>query len=127
MTTAKKSAASRRTKSEDLAAEAATPAKPKGSPNLYPFAALPRRQRAQFMRKLDVVMTRQDALDVSEDGTLELSDAAEAYELMADMEDLLAVAAEDADAFSAWAAKAGDGEITDLLTWYIARFSVGEA
>lgn len=116
-------------KVEALAAEAVPAQRPDGAPDLWPFLSLPRRQRAKMLATLGNLTSRQAALDrlADADGEMDLADAAQAYELLADAEDMLAVAAVDPAAYGDWAAKATDADLTRLLAWYMERFQVGEA
>lgn len=115
--------------SDVMAADAVKVRKPKGSPNLWPFQQLPRRKRAEFLRKLATLQETQKGLSLSEDGNVEpdISDAAGVFDLLADLEDTLRIVAEDADAFDAWVAKCSDTQLQQLSTWYMDRFQVGEA
>jgi|SRR5690554_3645984 len=128
--TAKKTTSTRR-RSEELATEANVPARPKGSPELVPFAALPRRQRAEFLRHMAKVASAEEHIrriaEVSDDGEYSIADGAAMLELVADMEDTLAVVAKDPEAFRTWASQASDDAISELTNWYLARFQPGEA
>src|SRR4051794_40215284 len=121
MPTAKKTAPAR-SKTEELAAEATPAVKPEGSPALFPFVGLPRRKRAHLLRALETVSSRQDTLDVQDEGGDTLADAAAVYDLLADIEDLLRTVAADVEVFDAWAAECGDEDLAALLTWYMERF-----
>lgn len=112
---------------EAVAAEVNPPEKPAGSPNLWPFQGLPRRKRATFLRMLEPVLPALQGVDVGADGTAGIGAAAALYAAMADLQDALAVVAVNHGAFMAWADKAPDGDLIGLASWYLARFSVGEA
>lgn len=115
--------------SEDMAAEAraAKVRKPKGSPQLWPFAQLPRRARAEFFKPLRGI----DAASLAKagKGTPDLKDAGDLFDLLANVEDALRVVAV-ADAgvdFDEWATKADDTTLLALFQWYMDRFTPGEA
>lgn len=122
--------------SEKMAAEAVKPKKPRGAPNLWPFQALPRRQRAQFLKAFGKVQERSEKLaeldkkakaDGDEEQVGNLGDLADVYDLMADLEDALRLAAKDTDAFDKWVAGCTDNDLSALSQWYMERFDVGEA
>lgn len=114
--------------SELMAAEANPPAKPKGSPAVVPFAALPRRAKAAFFTHFQKVMERGPLLDeLTTDTEVDAGDAALLYEVLADIEDALTVIAVDTDAMEAWLTQAGDAQLLELVFWYADRFQVGEA
>lgn len=138
---AKKAAAKRPAKpaeeplSEQMAEEAKPTRKPAGSPNLYPFMALPRRTKAEFFRLFGHVLERKDHLPVQDEAAEQVKDddqgkigqLAVVYDLLADMQDGLRLAAEDPDAYDAWCNAADDQKLSDLFSWYMQRFQVGEA
>ena len=119
--------------SERMADEANPPARPDGSPDLWPFLSLPRRGRAEFLRKLAAVQTAMDGLGFTPEDTggFTLSDGAAVFDLMADVEDLLSLAVAPVDgaaaAFRAWSAAATDTALMELMAWYVAQFQPGEA
>ena len=117
--------------SDQMAQDATPPRKPKGAPALWPFQQLPRRQRAQFLRALkkveDTSHSVQSDADEDEDESSQLERAAASYEMLADLQDTLRLAARDADAFDEWANAAADADLTALSNWYMDRFQVGEA
>lgn len=115
--------------SEDMAAEAraAKVKKPKGSPQLWPFAQLPRRARADFFKPLRGIDA--ESLAKAGKGTPDLKDAGDLFDLLANIEDALrVVAVPDAGVdFDEWAAKADDPTLLALFQWYMDRFTPGEA
>lgn len=117
------------TLSEDMGAEAraAKVRKPKGSPQLWPFAQLPRRARADFFKPLRGIDA--ESLAKAGKGTPDLKDAGDLFDLLANVEDALrVVAVPDAGVdFDEWAAKADDTTLLALFQWYMDRFTPGEA
>lgn len=116
--------------SEQMAEEAraAKTRKPKGSPQLWPFAQLPRRRRADFfapLRGLNIAAL--SGIDPS--NVEDLGAAADLFSLLAGIEDALrVVAVPDAGVdFDEWAEKATDETLMALFQWYMDRFTPGEA
>lgn len=103
--------------------------KPKKSPQLWPFAQLPRRRRAQFFAPLRGVDP--DALSQVSDGgeRLSLDTAADTFELLASIEDSLRVVAvpDSGVDFDEWASACSDEDLMGLFQWYMDRFNPGEA
>lgn len=135
---AKKTAARRPApqKADDYAAEANPPEKPAGSPELLAPIDVPRRRRAEMLRALGALGKRSVELgviaeDLSEpDKELDFDDFAAAaglLDLVADIEETLAVCAADPDAFAEWAKRADEGDLLALFSWYTAQFAPGEA
>lgn len=115
--------------SEQVAADAqaAKTVKPAGSPNLWPFLHLPRRQKAQFFHKLE-------GLPVDAEGNFELDmshadmgDAAKVYDLLADIEDAMRLSATDTGAYDEWTRSCSEQDLLNLFSWYMERFQPGEA
>lgn len=117
-----------RSTSEDMAAEAVKPVKPKASPPVVPFAALSRRAKSAFFGHFQKVLD-QSAILNGLTGIEEPSsgDVAVLYEVLADIEDALTTVAVDGDAMAAWLTRAEDDQLLELLFWYADRFQVGEA
>lgn len=123
--------------SDQLAQDATPRRKPAGAPALWPFQQLPRRTRAEFLRAFGKVRKSTEALDLdhaddvdddAEDVEVDdLERAAASYEMLAELEDAMRIAARDKDAFDDWARKASDNDLTALSNWYMDRFQVGEA
>lgn len=111
--------------SDELAAEATPPTKPAGSPALVPFLAAPRRARAQFMRKIEPILTAAEKLGGQKDTSI--GTAAGVYDMLADAEDLLAQVAVDETAFREWSGPASDDDLLGLFSWYVGTFQPGEA
>ncbi len=109
--------------SEQMASEATPAEKPAGSPDLWPFAQLPRRIRGELLRAIKKLEAAQDLQGESD----KFEQAARAMDLLADVEDALALAAVgNTDGFKLWARDCSDGDLTALLAWYLDRFQVGE-
>lgn len=116
------------TVSEEMEADARGVEKPEGSPELVPFISLPRRVRADFLRAVGKITERQAEIDkMTKSKKGDMSAAVTMMELLADMEDALAVVAKPEKTFRAWALEAEDAAITDLFSWYFRAFSVGES
>jgi len=121
--------------SEAMAAEAAPAKKPAGAPAVVPFAALPRRQKAQFLSHHQALVDQSDQLqatfgqDDDEGGERSVSpaDAALLYNVLADVEDAMLAVAVDQDAMRKWLTSASDDDLFALMAWYADRFQVGEA
>lgn len=117
------------------------PAKPEGAPELVPLLQLPRRKRADVIRRLGGLRERQQHLpEPGEDDVPEqteqmspeqeketLDRAAQMFELLADFEEMLAEVAADRDEFTAWVAQADDEQLSRLAGYYLRTFQVGEA
>jgi hypothetical protein len=120
-----------RSLSDQMATESgdapATVERPAGAPGLWPFLKLPRRQKAQFFRCLKNLPTDDKGELEIDLGTMSLAVAGDAYELLADIEDSLRIAATDQKAFTTWANSAADEDVVQLFGWYMQRFQPGEA
>lgn len=121
--------------SEEFAAEA-TPVvveRPEGCPDFRPLVALPRRARAEYMRAVDVLVTKSrsnpDVVAMSGDTPEEaeqrvlaspsmLRIQADLAEMAADVEDVLRIVAVDAVAFDAWAGRATDDSVMQAFSWF---------
>lgn len=108
---------------DEMAADARRPEKPAGSPQLWPYAQLPRRMRADFFERIRSFDKFQGRLDVQGDT---ISSVADVMTFVADAEDALRIVAHQRPVFDAWVDTADDQDLTDLLMWYIDRFQVGE-
>ena len=108
--------------SDTLADETMPRPRPEGTPGLWPFLQLPRRQKAQFF---DAIKGFPEGGTIEAESTFEL--AAKAMALAADVEDALRLVARDGDAFKAWLKKADDEALFELFRWYMERYQVGEA
>lgn len=101
--------------------------RPDGAPQLWPFLKLPRRKRAEFFRAMENLPT-DDKGEVEIDlATMTMSQAADAFAILAELEDALRVVAADAKAFNTWALAASDEHVVQLFGWYMQRFQPGEA
>lgn len=123
---------------EALAAEATPAVKPAGSPDLWPFMSLPRRQRARFLGLIGPILSHADDLDGIRKSLQEqegkdadpqeaFRHAEVAYNLAADIEDALALTAAPGQDFAGWARTASDDDLMGLLNWYMETFQPGEA
>lgn len=125
--------------SDEMAADVKPVKKPRGAPALWPFLQLPRRKRAEFLRGVAAVQSRQEQIEKAAEAVkaaagqadanegVGIAQAADLYDILADIEELLLVVASDAEAFTKWANAASDDALSDLLFWYMERFQVGEA
>lgn len=112
---------------EKLAAEAALPPWPAGSPALKPLLAHGRRQRAEVMEAYGVVASSWNNT-VPGDGKLATPEhVAQYYRVLAEVEDFLALVAEDKPVYQAWATSHTDDELAALFAAYASRFDQGEA
>lgn len=107
--------------------------KPEGSPSFIPAAGLPRRTRADFfhaIRNIDLSQAKsmQDKAE-GDESSVSMADAADAYEMLACMEEAMAlvVVPGAGGAFRRWAASADDGDIGQLFGWYMSEMNPGEA
>lgn len=115
---------------------------PPGAPELVPLLQLPRRRRADVVRRLGELRKHQNELpqavqageqpDPDAERTPEqeqamLDQAAGMFDLLADMEEMLAEVAKDRQAFDAWLSQADDQALTALAGYYLRTFQVGEA
>lgn len=119
-------------RTEALADEATPAVKPPGSPELWPFLKLPRRQRAQFMQQVGPLMDKSESLSdlkelADDDGTVSAEEAADLFAMLADIEDVLRTTANDPAKFDRWAREAPDDQLMELLAWYMQTFQPGEA
>jgi len=108
--------------SDEIAEESKRKPRPEGTPGLWPFLQLPRREKALFF---DAIRHFPDDGKITGETSMEL--AANAMSLAADVEDALRVAARDTDVFKSWAKKATDEDLFGLFGWYMERYQVGEA
>lgn len=100
--------------------------RPAGAPHLFPFMRLPRRLRAAFFRKLQNLPTDDKGNLEIDMATMGIQGAADAFELLADLEDALKLAARDPKEYANWATACDDGELVQLFGWYMQRFQPGE-
>jgi hypothetical protein len=118
------------------------PEKPEGSPAVVPLLQLPRRRRAEVVRKLGNLRERQrdlpdigdaealaddDAERTPEQEKAMLDRAAAMFDLFADFEELLVEVAEDPEAMRAWLTSADDQALSALTGYYMRTFQAGEA
>ncbi|MCK2237707.1 MULTISPECIES: hypothetical protein [unclassified Crossiella] len=92
---------------------------PQDTPELRPWLGLPRRDRAEVIRRFTSIRPHLDKLSTpptTADQAEVLGQAADGYALMADIEDLLAVAAVDENMFRSWALTATDESLLALFT-----------
>lgn len=116
----------KQTATDALHADATPPSYPEGAPELIPFMKLGFRKRAAWLAKVGPVEDKVKAMP--DKGTaIGAAGAAEMYELMAEMDDLLREVAADPDQYDAWVAANSDAAFGDLFTAYMARAQPGEA
>lgn len=107
--------------------------KPEGSPSFIPAGGLPRRTRADFfnaIRSINLSQAQQmQAKAEGEESGVSMADAADAYEMLACMEEAMAIVVVPGagPAFRRWAASATDGDMSQLFGWYMSEMSPGEA
>lgn len=115
---------------EKIEAEVLKAEKPDGAPDMIPFKAVPRRRRAELMRKLTALQEREAEVKAVRGDNAEAGatpeQAAVVFDFLADLEELLVEAAMDPEAFTAWANSCEDRELTALFGWYVTTFQVGE-
>ena len=111
---------------EALAQDANPPEYPPGAPELRPYMRLPRRERAEFFVQLDPLQEKVSRMP-AQGTSIGLREAAEMYQTMADIEDLLRTVAVDQTEFDAWVVEADDKAFMELFTAYFARSQPGEA
>lgn len=99
---------------------------PPGAPKLRPFMRLPFKERAEFLERIAPIQEKMDALP---EGNAEGPRAAALlYRLMAEVDELFAMVAEDPQAYRAWVeSQTNDGPFQQLFNAYMERFQVGEA
>lgn len=121
---------------QDEANETTEVQRPEGAPDLWPFHQLPRRKRALMLRRLAALQERAESMnldDLPEEGDevtgQTILQAADAFDLAADAEEFLSAAClpGEQETFEAWCRTADDQAVLDLMSWYTARFDVGEA
>lgn len=120
---------------DSMAEDAAPREYPKDAPGLWPYLKLPFRQRARFFAVYRELNARQgDMLALEKKRKAKklteaqmLEQAEELYELYALMDDLLAIAAVDEDAYRAWVMSHSDEEFAELFAAYVERSQPGEA
>lgn len=108
--------------SDALADETQPRPRPEGTPGLWPFLQLPRRQKALFYA---AIKNYPENGKIPGETTFEKVAATTA--LVADVEDALRIVARDSDVFQSWSKKATDEDVLGLFGWYMERFQVGEA
>lgn len=109
---------------DEMAADSKKVEKPAGSPQLWPYAQLPRRMRANFFNTIRSFDRFQGKLDTKGQA---IGSTADVMLFLADAEDALRIIAAHPPLFETWIETAEDQEVTDLLMWYLDRFQVGEA
>ncbi|WP_346007466.1 hypothetical protein [Janibacter terrae] len=107
--------------------------KPEGSPSFIPAAGLPRRTRADFfqaIRSINLAQAEQMQAKAEGDGPgVSMADAADAYEMLACMEEAMAIVVVPGAgaAYRRWCSQATDGDIGQLFGWYMNEMNPGEA
>lgn len=107
--------------------------KPEGSPSFIPAGGLPRRTRADFfnaIRSINLGQAQQmQAKAEADEAGVSMADAADAYEMLACMEEAMAIVVVPGagGAYRRWCAQASDGDIGQLFGWYMSEMSPGEA
>lgn len=101
---------------------------PDGAPVLRPYHRLPRRERAEFMERLDPLWEKVQQLPKGGD-SVGPKDAATMYRTLAEIEEFLRPLAEDAAEFDTWLAGPGadDPVFMQLFNAFFARSQPGEA
>jgi hypothetical protein len=131
------------TSSQEFAAEIAPAAtvRPAGMPDLRPIFELHRRDRAKYLRGMDVftsgLKANKELREISADGEVDtdrlaaspsiLKVTADLAEMAADVEDVLVLVAVEPDEFRIWARKATDEALLQGFSWYQESASPGEA
>jgi hypothetical protein len=125
----------------ELAAEAQPVEAPEGCPPFKLLAECSRRERAAYLRALDVVTSKVrvnedlQALDDTDPAAAErklqargsvIKVTADLAEMAADVEDVLKIVAVDQHAFAGWASKASDEALLQAFSWYQATAAPGE-
>lgn len=120
--------------------------RPEGMPVVWPLHALPRRQRTAVKRGLGDVQAKLHALreqmhalqaelpDVDTDESMTAEQRHRAQNIMADMEDastdaleVMAQAAQQPEAFTAWGDTLEEQQIFDAFAWFGRTLAAGEA
>ena len=115
-----------------LVAEAEKHELPAACPGLWPFYALPRRQRGDAIRAFEAAYSALGEYEDLEDAS-NLTEAEQIgllgklYDALAAIEDALELAAVDRAAFREFAANCTDEELMQAFSWYARTFSPGEA
>lgn len=122
---------------DELADDAAPPAYPAGAPDLRPYLQIrPRSRRAEFKRKFaDFTSLQAKVNEIKESGALaEDADQADRLRAWADLDDmyqqmdeLLALAATDPDAYRAWSDTVDDDDLVRVFNVFMQRTQPGEA
>lgn len=122
---------------DELAEDAAPTTYPAGTPDLRPYLQIrPRSRRAEFKRKFaDFTSLQAKVNEIKESGALaEDADQADRLRAWADLDDmyqqmdeLLALAAVDPDAYRAWSDKVDDDDLVRVFNVFMQRTQPGEA
>lgn len=115
---------------DDMQADSVKVKKPAGSPQLWPYAQLPRRMRADFFQHLRSLGAMSNLTSLRGGASFGDMNAAADYMLFAaDAEDAIRVVAHPstADRLEDWLATSGDEDVINLLMWYLRTFQPGEA
>lgn len=101
-------------------------------PPMREFHQLDRRRRAQLTRQLTDLLPRLEPLVAAVDSGADTEhlmkhNAADVLELVADVEDFLAIIAIDPDAFRIWAQTADDLQLLAVFLRFVKTFDSGEA
>ena len=128
------------TVSEQMAEAAAPIERPAGAPETFPFQGLPRRQKAVWLgsmgpvldtaSKMDDMATDTDGESFSTDDLDDLDDLGvlgDLYAMLAGMEELLLACAVRPAEMRTWLDACSDEDVVALFSWYVERFSLGEA
>lgn len=115
-----------------LLSEAGKPTLPDGCPGLWPFYALPRKVRGKAIRAFEAAYSSfseyenlEDLESMTDKEQLELT--AKLYDALAAIEEALAHAAADKEAWEGFCASCRDEELVQAFAWYADTFSPGEA
>lgn len=117
----------RTTSAAKMAAETTKIEPPANAPTLVPMASLRRRDRARFFNAIKNMPVNDEGeidIDLS---TGSLANAGVMYEMVADIEDALAVLAIDESAFVTWAKSASDEDVMQLFLYVFSEMQPGEA
>lgn len=100
--------------------------KPEGAPGFVPLSGLPRRRRADFFQAI-----RSIDMEAVTSGEETLATAADAYEMLACIEEAMAIVVlplpGSKGAYEKWVNDAADEQLSQLFGWYMQEMSPGEA
>lgn len=115
------------TVSEQMAEDSRQVEKPVGSPQVWPYAQLPRRMKADFFAKVRGLDAMREFMGGNTPG--EFEQVADWMAFVADAEDAIRVVVHPASkaTLDAWLDDVDDQTLINLLMWYLQTFQVGEA